>query len=68
VLCGKTNAERVKADLGSGKAESIGKKLAESCRTYSEQAESPWYCEQLKQNQNELNRLVKIVRPWLVGV
>ncbi|MDR2869849.1 MAG: hypothetical protein LBV04_05310, partial [Deferribacteraceae bacterium] len=38
VLCGKTNAERVKADLGSGKAESIGKKLAESCRTYSEQA------------------------------
>lgn len=66
-LCCLNEAESIKNDLGHGKFEDIGKKLAESCynSTYDDQSGSPWACSQLSHNRNELNRLATAVRPLL---
>lgn len=67
VLCCRDEAETIKDDLGHGKFEAIGKKLAESCyeNTHAS-ADSPWLCPQLQHNQDELIRLATAVRPFLV--
>jgi hypothetical protein len=68
VLCCKDEAEDVKRELGSGKFEDIGEKLAQSCYdgTY-EGPDMPWFCSQLQHNKNELSRLATAVCPFLFG-
>ena len=66
ILCCKDEAESIKGELGSGKFEAIGEKLAQSCYddTYIN-SNTPWLCSQLQHNRNELARLATTVRSFL---
>lgn len=70
-LCSLNEAENIKKDLGSGKFEAIGEKLAEVCYTdaYAHaQPGNPWLCPQLEHNRDEVERLARAVRPFLFNV
>jgi len=65
-LCGLNEAEDIKRDLGSGKIEDIGERLAESCHDHSYNGpETPWRCSQLAHNRAELKRLAEAVRHFI---
>ena len=66
VLSCMDEAENFKKEMGTGKSEAIGVKLAESCfkGEYAD-SDSPWMCPQLLHNEDELNRLATAVRPFL---
>ena len=67
-LCCLGEAEGIKKELGHGKFEDFGKRLAESCynSTY-DKFDSIWGCQQLNHNNVELTRLATAVHPLLFG-
>lgn len=59
-------AENIKRELGPGRFEAIGEKLAESCYDDAYAGpDGPWLCPQLQHNRVELDRLAAAVRPFL---
>lgn len=65
-LCGLNEAEDIKRELGSGHFEVIGERLAQSCYDVAHaNSNSPWLCQQLQYNKDELVRLATVVRPFI---
>ena len=66
VLSCKDEAENIKRELGQGKWEDMGLKLAESCYDDAyDKLDSPWLLPQLHHNKDELIRLANTVRPFI---